>query len=134
MLGRFLERLHRGKSAPLTGAPSVRRQKTYSAQSGYVYQYVYEGHRKRAGDAEYVFNVTSDRKTFFPVPVVLPDDAVETWERAHDFKLRDNERHGIVKLALCQAFDERVDPGQMHTPVMIRLADLEAIVETLRII
>ena len=33
------------KPLPLTGAPAVRRLKSYSAQSGYVYQYFYEGQR-----------------------------------------------------------------------------------------
>ena len=43
--------LRKKKDAPLTGAPAVRRQKTYSAESGYVYQYFYEGQRPAARDA-----------------------------------------------------------------------------------
>ena len=40
------------KDEPLAGAPPVRRLKTYSARSGYVYQYRYQGSRpssRRAG-------------------------------------------------------------------------------------
>ena len=49
----MLDWLRKKKQAPLTGAPPVRRQKTYSAESGYVYQYFYEGQRaaERNGSA-----------------------------------------------------------------------------------
>ncbi len=119
---------------PLTGAPPVRRAKTYSAQSGYVYQYVYLGCRKRAGDTEFVFDVTADRKNSFAVSVLLLDEAVRGWERRNSFTLRDNERHGIAKMALFQAFDERSSPGEMLQPILVRRADLDAIVETLHIL
>jgi len=134
MLGRLFKRGRTGTPAPLTGAPAIRRQKTYSGQSGYVYQYVYEGRRKRAADTEYVFDVTADRKTSFPVSVVLPDEVVAGWESEHGFTLRDNERHGIVKIALFQAFDERADPSQMRAAVEVRRADLNGIIESLGII
>ncbi len=134
MLGRFRERLRRGKTAPLTGAPPLSRQKTYSAQSGYVYQYVYAGNRKRTTDTEFVFDVTADRKTSFAVSVVLPDDVIAEWESAHAFTLRQNERHGIVKLALYEAFDERANPTDMRATVLVRRADLDAIIETLGIL
>jgi hypothetical protein len=124
----------RGKSAPLEGAPASRRQKTYSAQSGYVYQYVYEGCRKRAGDTEYVFSVSWDRKTPLTASVALPDDVIAEWEREHDFALRPNERHGIVKMALFQAFDERGGPGQLRAEILVRRADLDAIIQTLGIV
>jgi hypothetical protein len=123
----------RGQAA-LSGAPAVRRWKTYSAQTGYVYQYVYLGRRKRAADIEYVFDVTPDRKHSFAVSVLLLDEAVEGWERENEFALRDNERHGIAKMALFQAFDERPRPDLMRTAVQVRRADLEAIAATLRIL
>lgn len=134
MLGRLRERFRRGKIAPLTGAPALARQKSYSAQSGYVYQYVYSGNRKRAAGTEYVFDVTADRKASFAVSVVLPDDVIAGWESAHAFALRPNERHGIVKLALFQAFDERANPAEMRAAVQVRRADLDAIIETLGIL
>ena len=56
------------KPPPLTGAPAVRRMKSYSAQSGYVYQYFYEGQRpfRSGGESgiEFVFTVSADRKAF----------------------------------------------------------------------
>ena len=118
----------------MTDAPPIRRPKTWSSRSGYVYQYVYEGHRKCAGDTEYLFQVTWDRKTPLAVRVVLPDDVIQEWESAHEVGLRPNERHGIAKMALFQAFDERANPARMRAAVLVRRADLEAIVETLGIV
>jgi hypothetical protein len=46
------------KPVPLSGAPAIRRMKTYSAQSGYVYQYFYEVQRP---GTEFVFSVSADR-------------------------------------------------------------------------
>ncbi len=132
MLGRWFNRDR--EQAALSGAPAVRRWKTYSAQTGHVYQYVYLGRRKRAGDTEYVFDVTADRKSTFGVSVLLSDDAVGSWEGDNRFPLRDNERHGIAKMALFQAFDERPAPDLMRAAILVRRADLEAIVETLHIL
>jgi len=60
---------------PLTGAPSVRRLKTYSAQSGYVYQYFYEGQRPwqdgKEHGTEFVFTVSADRKTTHELSVIV---------------------------------------------------------------
>ncbi len=56
--------LFQKKTLPLTGAPAVRRMKTYSAQSGYVYQYYFEGYRPLPVESgvEFVFQISSDRK------------------------------------------------------------------------
>ena len=122
------------KKAPLTGAPAVRRQKTYSAQSGYVYLYYYEGYRELTSPdpaTEFVFNISSDRKTWHPASVLVSRAAVRDWEAANDRELNSTERYAVAKLALFQAFDERTAPDQMKEPVRVRSADIEAIVETL---
>ena len=76
----MFERWFSRKQQPLTGAPEVRRQKTYSGQSGYVYQYCYDGRRPykrdRENGTEYVFDVSADRKTSDPVSVLLSDAAI----------------------------------------------------------
>ena len=101
----------RKKEAPLTGAPTVRRQKTHSAESGYVYQYFYEGQRpaKRDGKPgiQFVFNVSADRKTSFPVSVFVSDEALEGWQQGHARELGSTERYAIAKMALFQAFGAR---------------------------
>ncbi|MCS6952165.1 MAG: hypothetical protein RMK57_09455 [Bryobacterales bacterium] len=127
----------RKRPAPLTGAPAVRRQKTYSAQSGYVYQYYYEGQREvsrgRERGAEYVFEVTADRKTSFPVSVFVSSEALAVWEQRHGRSLTATERYAIAKMALFAAFDEREDPRQMRDEVRVQPADVEAILERLGI-
>jgi hypothetical protein len=129
------DKLFPKKEAPLTGAPPVRRLKTYSAQSGYVYQYCYEGQRafQRSGQSgtEFVFSLSSDRKTWRASKVLLPQDAIVRWQAAHERQLSDTERYAVAKMALFQAFDERETPALMKADVLVRNADIEAIVETL---
>jgi hypothetical protein len=131
LFGKFFSTKH----AALSGAPPVRRLKTYSAQSGYVYQYYYEGHRPyRAADhsgTEFVFNISADRKIWRPTSVRVGDRAVAAWEAAHARQLSTTERYAIAKIALFQAFDERSTPSLMKEDVLVRCADVDAIVETL---
>jgi hypothetical protein len=121
--------------APLTGAPKIRRQKTYSSQSGYVYQYFYEGQRPFEGKGEqgteYVFAVSADRKTSFPVSVRVSERALGGWEAAHGRALHGNERYAIAKMALFAAFDGREDPRAMTREVEVQAEEIEGIVATL---
>ena len=121
------------KPLPLTGAPVVRRLKTYSAQSGYVYQYFYEGQRPfgSGSGTEFVFTVSADRKTFHPLSVLVAEEALRGWEQTHAHPLSSTERYAIVKMALFQAFDERATPDLMKQEVRVRAADVAAILETL---
>jgi hypothetical protein len=135
-LANLLQKLFGARRAPLAGAPAVRRLKTYSAESGYVYQYFYEGRREaRTGSAragiEFVFRVSADRKTWMPISVVLATSTVQTWEQAHGRELSPAERYAVAKLALFQAFDERSAPAQLRDEVCVRNADIEGIVERL---
>jgi len=133
----LFERFFTRKQRPLTGAPAVRRQKTHSAQSGYVYQYYYEGHRpyKRDRDAgdEYVFEVSADRKTSMLISVLVSETAIQDWQERHGRTLYSSERYAVAKMALFQAFDERPDPAAMSAAVRVRSADIEAILITLGI-
>jgi len=122
---------------PLAGAPAARREKTYSAASGYVYHYSYSGHRPavREGEpgTEYVFETSSDRRNIFPVCVFLFEAAAARWNSAHARELSATERYAVAKMALFQAFDERLDPRQMKEEVRVRAVDLDAILEMLGI-
>lgn len=125
--------LKRKKVASLSGAPAVRRQKTYSAESGYVYQYFYEGYRQVEAGLEYVFDVSADRKTSFPVSVFIKSDAIAPWQRHHERALTSTEQYAIAKMALFAAFDRREEPQQMRAEVELSSDDVERILETLRI-
>ncbi len=124
-------------AAPLRGAPAVRRQKTYSAQTGFVYQYFYEGYRSshrgnRAGH-DHVFQVTRDRENFFPLTVFLSDAVVESWQQAHGRALTPTEQYAAVKMSLFEAFDERSDLGPVNATVEIDVAKMESYMATLEI-
>jgi hypothetical protein len=91
------------------------RVKTYTGQTGYVYQYYFVGKRAalegdpEAPATEYIFDVTSDRKTTFAVSIFLPPQALEAWAAARGRSLSEPEQYAGVKLRLMQAFDEIVD-------------------------
>lgn len=125
------------QEAPLAGAPTVRRQKTYSAESGYVYQYYYLGCRacERGASAglEYVFDVSADRKLWFPVPVFVSLGVLDSWHKTHHRQLNTSEQYAVAKLSLLQAFDQRADPAAMTADVRPTAEDVESILETLRI-
>jgi hypothetical protein len=130
----WLRALRAKKAAPLTGAPQTRRLKSYSSASGYVYQYFYEGCRAGGAGApatEYVFSVSSDRKTYFRVSVSEHAAAIDSWQRDHTRDLSATEQYAVAKMALLQAFDEREKPEWLREPIQIRRADLDLIVETL---
>ena len=127
----------RKKEAPLTGAPTVRRQKTHSAESGYVYQYFYEGQRAANRDGtpgtQYVFDVSADRKSSFPVSVLVSESALEDWQKEHGRQLSSTERYAIAKLALFQGFDQRESPDAMRQEVVVQASDVAAFLATLDI-
>ena len=91
---------------------TVRRLKTYTGSQGYVYQYYFVGSRPAvagyAGPAatEYVFDVTSDRKTTFSVSVFLQQEAVSDWTSTHGRALNEAELYAAAKLRLFRGFDE----------------------------
>ena len=123
------------KKPALSGAPATRRMKTYSAQSGYVYQYFYEGQRAfRSGSeegAEYVFRISADRTSWHHASVLVAEGAVRAWQEAHGRELSSTERYAVAKMALFQAFDERPKPAAMGGEIRVRAADIAGIVETL---
>src|SRR4051794_41962673 len=82
--------------------------KTYTGGQGYVYQYYFVGKRPSPATdkpaTEFIFDVTSDRKTTFSVSVFLRDDAVAAWAAAHGRALTDAEQYGGGKKRPFQGF------------------------------
>ncbi len=128
---RWLRRFRRMPPAPLIGAGEVRRIKTHSADSGYVYQYFYEGRRPTPDGIEYVFSVSANRIAYFGVSVVIADQAVESWQETHGRELSENERYGLAKMALRRAFDERPAPAAMRGGVRLGQHEVGKIAEAL---
>ena len=120
--------------APLAGAPPKPRLKTYSAQSGYVYQYVFAGQRpatkQRRTGVEYAFDVCYDRKTNHRVWVLVTDEALDPWMLDNDRSLTNSERYGVAKIALRNAFDDRA-PERIEEPIAPGPDEVRAILEEL---
>ena len=119
---------------PLKGKPPIRREKAYSADTGYVYQYFYEGYREsgtgeEAGN-EYVFTVSSDRASSFTITLSLSHRTLETWQQNHERDLNATEQYALVKMALFQIFDERANLSG-STEVAVTCDDIEEYAVTL---
>jgi hypothetical protein len=112
----WLRNLFDKPPAPLKGVPKVRREKTYSADTGYVYQYFYQGYReaRRGEDVghEHLFRVSSGRTSRFDLRIFLSRRALEPWEKTNNRELIPTEQYALVKLSLFRAFDERQDFGE----------------------
>ena len=121
----------------MTRPEAVRRVKSYSSATGYVYQYYfYEVNKVRRGLTpwtEYVYMVSKDRKHVFPVKILVHHDAAEKWGRAAGRTLSGTEEYAVAKMRLFQALDERQTPAAMGEPVRVRPADIQAILATLNI-
>lgn len=89
---------------------AVRRVKSYSAESGYVYQYyffeVQKARRSASAGTEYVYMVSTDRKTVFPVRIFVRADALEAWRARAGHALSSTEEYAVAKMRLFQLFDE----------------------------
>ncbi len=94
---------------------TVRRLKTYTAETGYVYEYYFVGKRSALADdpfapaTEYVFDISSDRKTTCAVSVFLSPQVVESFAVSRGRTLSEPEQFAAVKLRLLQALDEISD-------------------------
>ena len=99
--------------------------KTYTAQTGYVYQYYFVGKREALEDdpeahaTEYIFDVTADRKTTFAVSVFLQPQAMTAWSASRGRDLSEPEQYAAAKLRLMQGFDEIAD--MLHDGRRLRL-------------
>jgi hypothetical protein len=112
----------------------VRRVKTYTAQTGYVYEYYFVGKRPAlpgeplAPAAEYIFDVSSDRKSIYAVSIFLSEGAVVRFSSEHRRALSDPEQYASAKLRLLQAFDEVPDMFQNGRRLVI---DAESLAQLL---
>jgi hypothetical protein len=117
---------------------TVRRLKTYTAATGYVYQYYFVGKRlpkRTSGNeppaTEYEFDVSADRKTTHPVRVLLPPEVVRAWADKHGRSLSDAEQYAAVKMRLFQGFDELAELATQGRTLEVNTGELEFALETL---
>jgi hypothetical protein len=89
---------------------TVRRIKTYSASTGYVYQYQFQDAHPSTNPAEpgneYIYYVSADRKTMFPIRILLRRDALDRWSKQNARTLTGTEEYALAKMRLFQALDD----------------------------
>lgn len=114
---------------------TIRRMKTYTGGQGYVYQYYFVGKRPaiEPGPAatEYIFDVTSDRKSTYAVSVLVETAALEVWAQSHGRAATEAEQYGAAKLRLFKAFDEIEDMKAAGRLLRVDAAQLEDAFATL---
>ena len=95
----------------LRGRPAIRREKSYTAETGYVYQYFYEGFCETNMDGEngqeYLFSVSSDRVAQFPIRIFLSRKVTTEWQTARQRELNATEQYALIKMALFAMFDRQ---------------------------
>jgi hypothetical protein len=105
------------RKEPLRGAPAAVRLKTYSAPTGFVYRYHYQGwrpYRSRGGNgSEFVFAVSAGPARSGHVSIFIEEAAVAAWENAQGRGLSATERYAIAKMAFFRAFDRAESPERM---------------------
>ena len=114
---------------------TVRRIKSYSAESGYVYQYQFQdAHPAQHGSApgnEYVYYVSADRKKMFPVRIFVGKDAIEKWGKATGRPLTGTEEYAAAKMRLFQAFDEGAELSATGPALVVDESNLNALLQRL---
>jgi hypothetical protein len=114
---------------------TVHRLKTYASDSGRVYEYYFVEKRPApacfGGAIEYVYEVSSDRRSAFAVSILVMDEAVADWSARHKPPLDDNERYAAAKLALQRAFDEIADLRQSGRQLQVGPEKLEELLAPL---
>jgi hypothetical protein len=102
---------------------TAHRVKSYSAATGYVYQYYfYEVEKSKRGAAagtEYVYMASVDRKHVFPVRIFVVKDALEKWSARTGRQFTGTEEYAVAKMRLFQAFDEVEGLSPAKTPDLL---------------
>ncbi len=119
----------------------VRRVKSYSAANGYVYQYCfYEGKRSSyegTPAGEFIYAISADRKTTFPLRIVVRQSALLAWAGTNGRPLTSSEEYAVAKMRLLQAFDEGAVPltaeAAREVVLLVDESNLETLLEQLSI-
>ncbi len=110
---------------------AARRIKSYSAATGYVYQYYfYEVQKTRRGLAagtEYVYMVSVDRQKVFPLRIFVRHAAVEKWAKNVGREMTGTEEYAVAKMRLFQAFDEVDDLAIAQPELLVDESNLQAL-------
>ena len=113
---RFLRQLLR-RQEPLTQGPYSGRPRSWTADSGYVYEYAFAGFRRvrehSEAVVEYQFRVTFGKPESVTIAVFLPEQRLPEWTGTGR-ELSASERYAMAKLCLKAEFDRAESPAQLR--------------------
>ncbi len=113
----------------------VRRVKSYSSESGYVYQYQFHdavpAERNGEPGNEYIYYVSADRKTMFPMRIFVGRNTREDCARRLGRTLNGTEEYAVAKMRLFQAFDESEDLATKRPELVVDASNIEALLARL---
>lgn len=114
---------------------AAHRVKSYSAATGYVYQYYfYEVEKSKRGAAEgteYVYMASVDRKHVFPVRIFVDKNALEKYSARTGREFTGTEEYALAKMRLFLAFDE-VEGLSAKTPdLLVNESNLDTLLSQL---
>ena len=114
---------------------TVRRIKSYSAATGFVYQYQFQDVRPAPPGPvpgnEYIYYVSADRKTMFPVRIFVSRVAIANWTEQTGRVLTGTEEYAAAKMRLFQAFDEVENFAKSRPMLSVDESNLGALLERL---
>ncbi len=114
---------------------ALRRVKSYSAATGYVYQYYFyeveKSHHGSLSGTDYVYMVSVDRHRVFPLKVFVVKDALEKWSARTGQLLTGTEEYAVAKMRLFQAFDEIEGLGAKTPDLFVDDTNLDALLSQL---
>jgi hypothetical protein len=116
---------------------TLRRVKSYSAATGYVYQYyfyeVQKTRRAGAAGSEYVYMLSVDRKKVFPLRIFVQRDGLDKWGRAAGRELTGTEEYAVAKMRLFEALDEVPDLANEQPDLVVDGSNIDALLSRLDI-
>jgi hypothetical protein len=122
-------------NAVMSNPEIVRRIKSYSAESGFVYQYQFQDvHPAEQGSVsgnEYIYYVSADRKTMFPIRIFVRRDALDQWTQQTGRTLTGTEEYAVAKMRLFQAFDEIEDFTTSRPNLVVDASNLDSLLARL---
>jgi hypothetical protein len=114
---------------------AAHRVKSYSAATGYVYQYYFyeveKAKRGRAEGTEYVYMASVDRKHVFPVRIFVSKEALNKWSARTGRAFTGTEEYALAKMRLFQAFDEVEGLAGKTPALVVDESNLEALLSQL---
>lgn len=87
--------------------------------------------KEGAAGNEYIYYVSADRKTMFPVRIFVRRDSLDNWTKKTGRMLTGTEEYAVAKMRLFQALDEVEDFSTKRPDLVVDESNLPALLERL---